>query len=309
MAKRGRKPSTEKKQKGYFYEVQEAAVLQYLGTDDTAEKNRIYNEILRPAFDKMIESIIRRYNLYVPDETFEDTFNDTASFLLTKASKFKDTVYFYKEAKEDEGQFVEVEPIFFKGDIDENYPQYVKIFKYDVIEHDEELDSDIYSETDGKWYYYKKCSKKQKAYSYYGTICKNYLIGKIQNHKKLSIRNPSYDESAEEFVNSIRYSDVEDKSAQIAAETVSHLVKRLGEMVDNPQANDLKENEVKLGKALKRLLENWEYVLTTDGSNKLNKAAILLYLRENTGLDTKGIRDNMKKFKKEFLIIKDAVIN
>lgn len=309
MAKRGRKPSTEKKQKGYFYEVQEAAVLQYLGTDDTAEKNRIYNEILRPAFDKMIESIIRRYNLYVPDETFEDTFNDTASFLLTKASKFKDTVYFYKEAKEDEGQFVEVEPNFFKGDIDENHPQYVKIFKYDVIEHDEELDSDIYSETDGKWYYYKKCSKKQKAYSYYGTICKNYLIGKIQNHKKLSIRNPSYDESAEEFVNSIRYSDVEDKSAQIAAETVSHLVKRLGEMVDDPQANDLKENEVKLGKALKRLLENWEYVLTTDGSNKLNKAAILLYLRENTGLDTKGIRDNMKKFKKEFLIIKDAVIN
>lgn len=309
MAKRGRKPSTEKKKKGYFYEVQEAAVLRYLGTDDAAEKNRIYNEILRPAFDKMIESIIRRYNLYVPDETFEDTFNDTASFLLTKASKFKETVCFYKETNETDGQFIEVKPDFLKGDIDENSPQGIKIFKYDVIGHDEQWGRDIYSETDGKWYYYKKFCKKQKAYSYYGTICKNYLIGKIQNHKKLSIRNPSYDEVAEDFANSIRYSDIEDKSAQIAVETVSHLVNRLGEMVEDPQANDLKENEVKLGKALKRLLENWEYVLTTDGSNKLNKAAILLYLRENTGLDTKGIRDNMKKFKKEFLIIKDAVIN
>jgi hypothetical protein len=56
------------------------------------------------------------------------------------------------------------------------------------------------------------------------------------------------------------------------------------------------------------LLNNWEYVLSTDASNKLNKNAILLFLRESTGLDTKGIRDNMKKFRKEFLIIKNAVI-
>ena len=79
-------------------------------------------------------------------------------------------------------------------------------------------------------------------------------------------------------------------------------------MVDNPEANDLKPNEVKIGRALVNLLNNWEYVLSTDASNKLNKNAILLFLRESTGLDTKGIRDNMKKFRKEFLIIKNAVI-
>lgn len=238
MAKRGRKP---KEQKGYFYEQQEQAVLDYLATDDPAEKNRIYSEILKPAFQKMIESIIRRYKYYIPNEDFEDTFNDTLSFLLTKADKF--------------------EP--------------------------------------GKY----------KAYSYYGTICRNYLIGKAQNYSKSLQRNPSYDSVKDEFCDSIKYSDEVDKSAEIASETTQRLISRLKEMTEQPQNYDLKESEVKLGKALKNLLENWEYVLTTEGSNKLNKNAILLFLRENTGLDTKGVRDNMKKFKKEFLLIKDYVIN
>ena len=56
--KRGRKPSKERK--GYFYEVQEQAVVDYIYSDDIHEKNRIFNEILKPAFTKMIESIIRR---------------------------------------------------------------------------------------------------------------------------------------------------------------------------------------------------------------------------------------------------------
>jgi len=118
MAKRGRKP---KEQKGYFYDIQEQAVLDYLNTDSKEEKNRIYCEILKPAFKKMIESIIRRYKYYIPNEEFDDTFNDTLSFLLTKADKF--------------------EP--------------------------------------GKY----------KAYSYYGTICRNYLIGRIQSYSKTLKRN------------------------------------------------------------------------------------------------------------------------
>ena len=37
----------------------------------------------------MIESIIRRYNLYPPDEIFQETFDDTLSFLLTKIEHYK----------------------------------------------------------------------------------------------------------------------------------------------------------------------------------------------------------------------------
>lgn len=240
MAKRGRKPK-EQKETGYFYKREEDAVLAYLDADTAEEKNELYNSILRPAFEKMAESIIRRYKLFIPNEVFEDTFNDTLSFLITKMDKFK--------------------------------------------------------------------PGNTKAYSYYGTICKNYLIGRIEKYATSLKRNPSYDLKAEEFNDSLKYSNKPDKNKEIAAETIEQLIRRIQAMVDNPETNDLKPNEVKMGKALINLFNNWEYVLTTEASNKLNKNAILLFLRETTGLDTKGIRDNMKKFRKEFLIIKSAVID
>ena len=46
-------------------------------------------EKLKEPFTKMIESIIRRYRLYYPDEDFDETFNKTFSFLITKFDKFK----------------------------------------------------------------------------------------------------------------------------------------------------------------------------------------------------------------------------
>ena len=67
MAKRGRK------RKGYFYEEQEQAVVDYILAETKEDKNKIFNTWLKPAFTKMIESIIRRYKLYVPDEEFESS--------------------------------------------------------------------------------------------------------------------------------------------------------------------------------------------------------------------------------------------
>ena len=61
MGKRGRKPLN--KRKGYFYEEQEQAVKDYLNADDKEEKDKIFNKWLKPAFTKMIESIIRRYSI------------------------------------------------------------------------------------------------------------------------------------------------------------------------------------------------------------------------------------------------------
>ena len=237
MAKRGRKP----KNKNYFGEEQELAVLEYLETENAELKNFIYNEKLKPAFEKMIESIIRRYDLYVPEETFDETFSDTLSFLITKAEKF---------------------------DTDRN----------------------------------------KKAYSYYGNICKNYLIGRNLAYQKKTFRNPSYDLLDEEFTNNIKYINHTDRNERVAVEIVDTLIKRLNTMITS-DSYSLKESERKLAKALINLLENWDYVLSTDASKKLNKNAVLFFLREETGLDTKGIRDNLKKFKKEYLLIKDTVIS
>jgi hypothetical protein len=92
MAKRGRKA---KERKGYFYETEEDAVVQYINTTNLIEKNHIFNTILYPALTKMIESIIRTYKLFIPDEDFDQNFNDTISYLLTKISLFKPIITGY----------------------------------------------------------------------------------------------------------------------------------------------------------------------------------------------------------------------
>lgn len=241
MAKRGRKPK-EKEQTGYFCEREEKAVVEYLKSNDAEVKNEIYNSVLRPAFEKLVESIIRRYKLYVPGEEFTDTFNDALSFILMKFDKFN-----------------------MKG--------------------------------------------TTKAFSYYGTICKNYVIGRIATQANRNKRNPSYGLSSDIYNNSTKYTTEEERGKEVARDIVKKLIEKITEMTENPKENDLRPSEVKLGKALINLFDNWEYVLTTDGSNKLNKNAILLFLREATGMDTKGIRDNMKKYKKQFLVIKSFIID
>lgn len=85
--KRGRKPNPEKRT-GYFYEEEEEAFKNFVQSNDQAYRDKIFKEKLLVPFTKMIESIIRRYGLYTPSESYNDTFHDTMSFLLTKVSNF-----------------------------------------------------------------------------------------------------------------------------------------------------------------------------------------------------------------------------
>ncbi len=72
-------------------------------------------------------------------------------------------------------------------------------------------------------------------------------------------------------------------------------------MLSNPEEYKLKESEIKMCEALRTLLENWDYILTTDGSRKLNKSTIIFFFKEKTGFkNTDEIRANMKKYKKVF---------
>ena len=112
--------------KVYFGEEEERAFVEYVNSTDQAFRDKIFAEKLYYPFTKMIESIIRRYNLFTPDEDFEETFFDAISFLITKINNFDTT-------------------------------------------------------------------KNKKAYSYCGTICKNYLILKRTQYSKKIQRQVSYD--------------------------------------------------------------------------------------------------------------------
>lgn len=230
--KKGRKKKSESTSSTngmYFGERQEQAVLSYLTCLDSFEKEKIFKEELKKPLDKMIESIIRRYKLYVKNYTFEDLHSDTFSFLMTKIEKFDPSV-------------------------------------------------------------------NKKAYSYFGTIIKNYLLGKILKQDKEMKQNLSYEDIYMSIEENEKYSYCIDKPEGSYEEFITEITVKVEEKINNSLLN---ENEIKVAYALIDLLKNWEIIFSDDLgiSDKFNKNRVLSHIRDYTLLSTKDIRISMKKFK------------
>lgn len=241
MGRRGRKPNPEKRS-GYFYEEEEQAFVDYINAETKEEKEKIFNEKLLHPFTKMIQSIIRRYKLYTPNESFDDIFDDAFSFLMIKMN------YFNPNA--------------------------------------------------GK-----------KAYSYCGTICKNYLIKQINDFDKNQKRNSSYEDNSVSLDDKIELSYTENGNERsFTAELIDNMKAEIKEMLENKTQNSLTENETKIGYALLSVLDNWEDLFLQMGSDKFNKSSIYMFLKETTLLEPKDIRDGMKKFKKIYYSIKNNML-
>ncbi len=233
--KRGRKAVNL----NYFDVREEDAVRKFLITEDSHEKNKIYNEFLRGPLDKMISSIIRRYKLYRKDMDFNEIHTDTNSFLMTKVDKFKQ-------------------------------------------------------------------DKNKKAYSYFGTIFKNYLMGQIIKDQKETNRKISYEDISSSLEERVDMSYRIDDDIVETDIIITEYLKELKEFIDNENLND---NETKLGYALIDLFDNYESIFSGADNNKFNKNVILLSLREMTNLSTKEIRSSIKRFKKLYTVIQFKMKN
>ena len=189
----------------------------------------------------MIESIIRRYKLRPPDEDFDETFNDTISFLMTK----------------------------------------IELFNPD---------------------------KGFKAYSYCGTICKNYLLWKLNNFKKLQSREEGFTEGFEPYPFDGYGEERTGQSEEFLTSLIHNITDGIRKIIDEQKEPALTHNEQIVGMALINLFENWEELEQELGSNKFNKSAILLYLKELTRLDTPTIRNSMRKYKSAYYDIKKLML-
>ncbi len=139
-----------------------------------------------------------------------------------------------------------------------------------------------------------KPDKNKKAYSYFGTICKNYLMGQIIKDQKEVNRKISYEDISSHLENRpdmIYYMEHEKVEPE---QIIKDFVVELKLFID---VNDLSQNEEKLGIALIDLFENYENIFIGNDNNKFNKNIILLSLREMTNLSTKEIRTSLKKYK------------
>lgn len=229
----------------YFGKREEDAIGEYLRCDDYVEKQRIFNTILKPAFTKMIESLIRRYGLFTVDEAFEDTFNDAMSFLMLKINNFDAT-------------------------------------------------------------------KGYKAYSYCGTVCKNYLIRKRKESQKNESTNMSFNPSyGNGLSDDSEEQSVLDETNRFNNKVIEKIKAAIQRSVDNKEDQRLTDNEYKVGLALLNLLDDWKVIfngLEGDLSKKYNKTFILYYLSENTFLSVKEVREAMKRYKLLYMIVKEDYV-
>ena len=151
-----------------------------------------------------------------------------------------------------------------------------------------------------------KPDKNKKAYSYFGTICKNYLMGQIIKDQKDTNRKVSYEDissSLEERPDLVYY--IEDD----IIETDKIIIDYIAQLKTFIDVSSLNENEVKLGYALLELFENYDSIFVGNDNKKFNKNLVLMSIREMTNLSTKEIRLSMKKYKKLYFDFVKSIDN
>ena len=83
--KRGRKSKRQ-----YFTEDTEHAIIEYLASEDQAERNRIYNTRIHHSFYKLAENLIHTFKFYYTEvDDLEDLKHEVICFLLEKLHYFK----------------------------------------------------------------------------------------------------------------------------------------------------------------------------------------------------------------------------
>ena len=150
-----------------------------------------------------------------------------------------------------------------------------------------------------------KPSKEKKAYSYFGTICKNYLMGQIMKDQKEMNRKISYEDISYDLSNRPDFSYTIEEDDMTSEIIIKKFLEKLKIDLDESIIN---EDEKKLGSAIYDLFENYSLIFPDSNNNKFNKNIILFELREMTNLSTKEIRISIKKFKKLYFDLVQEIL-
>jgi len=240
-------------------------------TEDVLSKKRGRKAVKENYFDVREEEAVRK-------------------FLITESSYEKNKIY---------NQFLRLPLDKMISSIIRRYKLYRKDMNF------EEIHTDTHSFLMTKVDKFKP-DKNKKAYSYFGTICKNYLMGQIIKDQKETNRKISYEDISSSLE---ERPDMSYRIDDDIIETDYVINKYLEELKDYIESEQLNDNEKKLGYALIDLFDNYETIFSGADNNKFNKNVILLSLREMTNLSTKEIRSSIKRFKKLYLVIQSRIKN
>lgn len=214
-----------KKDKNYFTQATEDAIIRYNGSSDFEERSKIYREELHVPFHKLTENIIHTFKYYhTEEENLEDLQHEVVTFLLTKLHLFDPT-------------------------------------------------------------------KGAKAYSYFGTVAKRYLIASNQKTYKKKLEVLPLEALNIEEDGEVMYAEVADDAELHDTSTVGHAVDDLSNFLDlyisfcSKYLYQLfpKEEEAKIADAILELFRKRENI------SIFNKKALYIYVRELVDVKTPKI--------------------
>jgi hypothetical protein len=152
-----------------------------------------------------------------------------------------------------------------------------------------------------------------KAYSYCGTVIKNYLGNRLKKLDLYQKKNVSYEDISTDIDENEKYTYTpnEDHISQLN-ELIDKVINKIEHSVTNENEiskHKFNENDIKVGRELCLILRNWEEMCFDIGdSNKYFKSTLFMEITENTGLDLPTIRKSLIKFKLIYRQIKEEFL-
>jgi len=302
------------KGKNYFTAETEKAIINYNNTPDPHKKSVIYQKYIHFPFYKLTENIIHSYKFYYTEvEKLEDLQHEIMVFLIQKLD-------YFNPPKNIEDKIHKIITKEFKEEYPDNFQEYVN-FSSTITQpqiNDFVYKLDVSNECKEKL----KKIKVPKAYSYFGTITKRWLIiynNKIYNKQinNISLSNlledydditPNTTTQNEKFKILEDSSNIEednlDKKGYKYNDKLYHFIDLFVEYcTSNIYDFFPKKNDAKVADAVLELFRKRENI------DIFNKKALYIYIREMVDVKTPKITRITKKlytiFKEQYLFYLD----
>ncbi len=136
-----------------------------------------------------------------------------------------------------------------------------------------------------------------KAFSFFGTIAKHYLMCHRKEAYKLTKNNVDYDANQEEVNNNFKYEMTDESHLDKSSRLFNFILKEIKEEIER---DDISENDKKVGDAIVSIFENHEVL------SLYNKNVLYQIIKERTGLQTKEITYSLSRFRIFYRISKQS---
>lgn len=304
----------KKQSKNYFTQETEDAIVLYNNTSDFDLKSKIYERSIHHAFFKLTQNIIHTFKFYNTDvEDLEHLQQEIIIFLLSK-------IHLFSHANNIQDRIKKIITKEFKLKYNKNFVDFVKDpNKVTQLE----IDAFI-----SKLKVSKECMDKlkkltpPKAYSYFGTIVKRWLIvynkknyGTLVNnvsidmlneqsnkdsYNNISILHGNIDKITEEYsdfeIENMTEKDVDDPLSYFMDDYVSHCLRNIDTLFP-------KKDEAQIADAIISLFKQRSRIPI------FNKKALYIHIREKVNSKTPKITKISNKlyyiFKERYLFFMD----